>query len=61
MSNGVCSWFCAGMMLFSDKIYRVFYIKVVFCVGISVSLRGSGRGIMNFGLTVLVFMIKIAD
>jgi hypothetical protein len=49
------------MMLFSDKIYRVFYIKVVFCVGISVSLRGSGRGIMNFGLTVLVFMIKIAD
>jgi len=49
------------MMLFSDKIYRVFYIKVVFNVGISVSLRVPNIGIMNFGLTILLFMIKIAD
>ena len=61
MSNGFCSWLCTSMRLFSDKTYRAFYIKVVFSVRISVSLKLSGIGIMNFRLTILLFMIKIID
>lgn len=38
MINGVCSWFCADIVSFSDKILGVFYIKVMLIVGISVVL-----------------------
>jgi len=42
---------------FSDKMLRVFYIKVMSIVGISIVLIAVVVWMMNFGLTTLVFIV----
>ena len=41
--NSCCSWVCADMVVFSESILALFYIKVLLVVGVSMFLIKKNR------------------